>query len=216
MFESRRSSNGSLSQVSIEFGQMLDAGREVFNAAADALVGDADPDLVQGSLFAADKGINASQRSIRREILVHAAIQPAADLQTDLAMMSLVKDAERIGDYAKNLFDLARLAPPARENPARAKLVDLKQRLSEHLAQTRRVFESSDEKAARELTQRLDGLENECDREVDHLLAHQGSCSTPATLALAFRHCKRIASHAMNITTAVFMPFDKLDYPDKI
>ena len=201
--------------LSTEFGHMLDSGRHIFDAAVNTLLGGTDPDVVKEDLFATDKSINKAQQQIRREILVHAAVQPAVSLPACFTLMSLVKDAERIGDYAKNIFDLACLAPPAKEDAERAKLVELKNRLSDYLMQTRRVFDSSEEDAARKLTRKLVEFEDECDAQVDDLLTRQGTCPTPATYALAFRHYKRIASHAMNITTSVFMPLDKLDYYDE-
>ena len=201
--------------LATEFGQMLDSGRHMFDAAANALLGGTDPDIVKEDLFATDKKINDAQQRIRREIVVHSAVQPAASLPACLTMMSLVKDAERVGDYAKNIFDVACLAPPASEDAERARLVNMKDRLSSHLMQTRRVFDSNEEAAARKLTQELIDLEDECDREVEELLKSQGVRPTPATYVLSFRHFKRIASHAMNITTSVFMPLDKLDYYDE-
>jgi len=201
--------------LSAEFGHMLDSGRQVFDVAANALLGGTDPEVVEKDLFATDKGINRAQQRIRREVLVHASVQPSASLPACFTLMSLVKDAERIGDYAKNIFDLARMAPPAKGDAERKRLIELKSRLSGYLVETRRVFDSSDEDAARELTRQLVDLEDECDREVDELLKRQDSSPLPATYALAFRHFKRIASHAMNITTSVFMPLDKLDYYDE-
>ena len=37
----------------------------------------------------------------------HLSINPGRDVPGCLALMSLVKDAERMGDYAKNIFGLA-------------------------------------------------------------------------------------------------------------
>ena len=39
--------------------------------------------------------------------MVHGAVHGTFSFPELLVMMSLVKDAERIGDYAKNIFDLA-------------------------------------------------------------------------------------------------------------
>ena len=109
-----------LAKMRTEFGQMLDAGRHMFDTAANALLGGTDVEVIRKDLFKTDKRINRAERRIRSEIVVHASVHAATEFPACLVLMSIVKDAERMGDYGKNLFDLAEIAPrvPEGEQPA--------------------------------------------------------------------------------------------------
>jgi phosphate uptake regulator len=62
---------------------------------------------VNDELRATDQKVNRLEREIRRELVVHASVFGAIDTPAVLVYMSIVKDVERVGDYAKNLVDLA-------------------------------------------------------------------------------------------------------------
>jgi phosphate transport system protein len=56
---------------------------------------------VKDSIYTRDQSVNELERSIRRKILRHLTIHPGDDVAACLALMSVAKDAERIGDYCK-------------------------------------------------------------------------------------------------------------------
>ena len=103
---SREDEGVGMERLRAEFGQMLDAGRHVFDIAANAFLGGTDPEVIRKDLFSTDKRINKSERRIRRELVVHATIHGVTHFPGCLVLMSLVKDAERVGDYSKNLFEI--------------------------------------------------------------------------------------------------------------
>lgn len=196
--------------------QMLEDGRHIFDAAANALVGGTDPSVIRADLFATDKRINETEQELRRQIVVHGSVHGPASFPALLVLMSLAKDAERIGDYAKNIFDLTTQAELLKKDPAsRRDLIELKDRVSAGLASTRQVFDSQHEADARALARELALLEDHCDERVRDLLAQQGEHPCPATLVLAYRYFKRVISHSMNIATSIFMPLDKIDFMDE-
>lgn len=193
------------------FMQMLEDGRHVFDAAANALVGGTDPDAIREDLFVTDKRINETEQELRRLILVHGTVHGATSFPSLLVMMSVAKDAERIGDYAKNIFDLgaARIGLGAEADA----LVRLKDRVSRLLVKARNLYQSEDEKAARSFLAEADKVEDECDAAVARLLAVAGE--NVAGQALAYRYLKRVTSHAGNVVTALVVPLDKLDFFDE-
>ena len=91
----------SLNEINVKFLEMLTDGRHIFVAAANALLGGTAPQVIRADLFETDRRINRTEQEIRRQIVVHGSIHGAATFPSLLVMMSLVKDAERIGDYAK-------------------------------------------------------------------------------------------------------------------
>jgi phosphate uptake regulator len=199
-----------------EFGQMLDAGRHVFDTAANAFLGGTDLEVIRKDLFKTDKRINRAERQIRREIVVHASVHGATDFPACLVLMSIVKDAERVGDYGKNLFDLAELAPERPEGEHRQRLVELKDRISGLMAGCREVFDSQDTEAATALIVEAKQIEDLCDDQIRFLVQGNDAGRMAPAYVLAYRYFKRVAAHVRNIASSVVQPVHKLDFTSKI
>jgi phosphate transport system protein len=196
------------------FEQMLDDGRHVFDAAANALVGGTDPKVVKEDIWETDKRINHNERKIRRRLLTHGAINGRSSLPGDLVLMSLIKDAERIGDYSKNVYDLAFLGP---ELPALAKreLIEMKDSASRMLVRCKNIYRSEDEDAAHGFIVEANVFVKHCDVRTNEMVMRLEGDGNSAAAALAYRYFKRVVSHAMNIITSVVVPLDRLDYYDE-
>ncbi len=203
----------SLNELHTQFLQMIMDGRHVFDAAANALLGGTDPEVIRDDLFATDRRINKTEQAIRREIVVHGSIFGAATFPALLVMMSLVKDAERVGDYGKNLYDLAAAKAPLGSTEQRTALVQLKDRISKLIVRAHGLFESQDDEGAREFLAEVSAVEDECDTAVDAGLHSQQD--NAAARVLAYRYFKRVVSHTGNIVSSLVVPLDKLDYFDE-
>ena len=215
-FSSEEGESAGLQKMRAEFGQMLDAGRHVFDTASNAFLGGTDLEVIRKDLFATDKRINRAERQIRREIVVHASIHGAAEFPACLVLMSIVKDAERVGDYAKNLFDLAELAPRPPEGEHRDRLVELKDAISQVMATCREIFDADLEEAAKELIREAHKIEDRCDEQVRALIQGSDQGDMAATYVLAYRYFKRVISHVRNVASSIVQPLHKLDFTSKI
>lgn len=202
-----------LEMMSSKFEQMLEDGRHVFDLAANALLGGTDPEVIRNDLFETDGRINATEQSIRRKIVVHGSVHGSGNLPELLILMSLVKDAERIGDYAKNIFDLVVRDPNLGDSEERARLVDCKDRVSRTLVKARNLYHERDESAAMMIISEIDGIQNECDGRIHALL--EADDGNMAGAVLTYRYFKRIVSHTSNIASSLVMPVDKLDFFDE-
>ena len=199
-----------LTEINTRFLEMLQDGRHIFDAAANCLLGGADPEVIREDLFKTDVRINKTEQLIRREIVVHGSVHGAATFPALLVMMSLVKDAERIGDYAKNLFDLA-VHRPVLGSPERIKeLVDRKDTISNMLVRAQHLIESQDVDGAQKFLKDADTVEDECDAEIERLIKIENE--NVAARVLIQRYFKRTTGHISNTVTSVVMPVDKLDY----
>jgi phosphate uptake regulator len=197
------------------FGQMLEDGRHIFDAASNTLLGGTDPETVRDDLYATDLRINGVEQKIRRELVVHVTVSDRAEFPICLKLMSLVKDAERIGDYAKNIFDLGVAEPDFNSAPSRQDLVQIKDQVSRLLAKMRNLHESQDEQLARAFCEQGESVLRHCDEKVQSLLKAAGHDSHAVASALMYRYIKRVAAHSMNIVSSIFMSVDKLDYFDE-
>lgn len=214
---SRETQSPGLERMRGEFRQMLDAAARVFGDAADAFLGHADVAAVRDRVFATDKTVNKAERRIRKEIVVHESVHHGVDFVRSLVLMSILKDAERLGDYGKNLCDLAELSPERPSGTHRQHLTVLKDRLIVLFRECREVLESHNEEKAKEILRSATALEDRCDEAVKRLIRLEDDAGNMAApYALAYRYFKRIAAHLRNITSSVVQPVHKLDFTSKI
>lgn len=200
----------SMDAIHCDFLEMLEDGRHIFDAAANLLLGGGDPEVIRGDLFETDKRINLTEQKIRREIIVHSSVHGAGALPSSLVVMSLVKDAERIGDYAKNIFDLGKHSPDLGSAEERAALVEMKDQVSRMLVRAHGLFQGQEEEAARSFLGEAESLQKACDAQIVRLIGLEGE--NTAGRVLSYRYFKRVASHAANVVTSIVMPVDKLDF----
>lgn len=198
-----------------QFAQMLDDGRHIVDAASNAFLGTGDPVAIERDLFETDARINETERSIRRGVVVHGTVHGLADLPTCLVLMSIVKDAERIGDYAKNLYDLAVKTRKTRDDRFYGDLVDIKDRVSNVMRDARAAYDGQNADQAREILRTCDELMDRCDARVAELLVADPPSHQPVATALAYRYFKRVVAHTSNVVTSIVMPVDRLDYVDE-
>ena len=213
-FSKSTESVSGLEKMRAEFGQMLDAGRHVFDAAANAFLGGTDVEVIREDLFETDKHINHAEQRIRREIVIHATVHGPSSFPQCLVLMSVVKDAERVGDYSKNIFDLAELMPKQPAGKYRDDLVKQKDRISHLMAACREVFDKQDDQAAEDLISEAEAIEDHCDRQISKLVSDSKTRELSATYALAYRYFKRVTSHSFNVLTSIVQPLDKIDFSE--
>lgn len=196
------------------FNQMMMDGRHMFDLVTSSLLGGADAKVIREDLFKTDQKINKAEQVLRRYLVVHASVHGAAEFPTCLVLMSIAKDAERIGDYCKNMFDVASRMPLDPDSPNGEAVMRCKDRVSSLLGKMIEAYGKQDPEIAKEHLRECDDIEDFCDKQVDALIEAGGGADHVAT-ALALRHLKRIVSHSKNITTSIVMPVDKLDFFDE-
>lgn len=209
------SSRDPLSRAFSELLEMLDHAQWMFIRANEVLRGVASADEVQDSLYKRDQAINELERSIRRKILRHLVINPGDDVPACLALMSVAKDAERIGDYCKNVFEVGRFYKEGFHVPqyhdeleaVRIETRDLFPKVAE-------AFRSSDEGKAREAIKTAVAVRRRCDALIERLFKEDVPMETHEAVAysLLTRHYKRVAAHLENISTAVLGQLEELDF----
>ncbi|MCC5950361.1 MAG: hypothetical protein JJT89_18060 [Nitriliruptoraceae bacterium] len=201
-----------LDDIEATIQQMLADDRHAFELAMDALLGDVRVDEIRKEVKRTDKRVNEGERRIRRELVVHASVAGTFDTPAMLVYMSIVKDIERIGDYAKNLLDLSR------DGASLAGLDVWRAHADEVgalIAATATTFAERDVAQARALLARGDVLLDEYDDEVSRLVKLTTPTQQDVAQALALRYLKRVVAHLTNVLSSVVMPLDQLDYFDE-
>jgi len=203
-----------IGQMVDEFMEMLSLGNAVFDTVMSVGIGAGDLEAIREDFLAKDKAINQLEQSIRRKILVHLSIHTFADVPACLVLMSVAKDAERLGDYAKNIFQVFEATPRLEPGLYYDQALRLSHEISAAFPSVADVFKNADVEAARRLKESNHRLEKQCDAVIDELLKGTES-KTAVAYALLFRFFKRTLAHLSNIVSSVVMPVHKIDFFDE-
>lgn len=163
-----------------------------------------------------DIKINKYEREVRKKVLTHLAVNDVSDLNIGLVLISIVIDIERIGDYTKNIVELAQNHPGRLVfEPWEADLKRMEETISKNFGVLIEALVQSDEKRAKILLDELWKVKRQCDEFNAALLQDEKyklKVSDAVALALYLRYLKRVAAHLMNVATSIVNPFHKIGY----
>jgi phosphate transport system protein len=151
-----------------------------------------------------DKQIDQLYRQIEQDCVTLIALQSpvAQDLRLLSALMQLVRDLERIGDYAEDLGEIAvRLFP----YPPPAQMVQMKlmcDRCRAMLAMSLAALSDLDAESGLEIKDRDDAVDLDYETLYSSLAEQtnvQGVIEPIILMVLIIRHLERMADHATNI-----------------
>ena len=202
-----------------ECHEMLDIDLTMFKASIKSLrksdLSDIDIDI-----FAMDKKINAFERDVRRKVMTHLAVGGKEDIGSGLVLVSVVIDIERIGDYTKNIYDLAV------NHPKKLNGGSVENRLAEIEKTSFNLFKESTQAFKNQNIQKARGLmgyykENistQSDAITNDIISGKISdldTGSASAVGLYARYLKRIAAHSRNLISSVVNPFERIGYPEK-
>ena len=203
-----------LEHVDAQVQGMIYDARHTFDLAMNALTG-GPVATVADEVRRIDRQINVTEMEIRRELVVHASVHGGVDTPEVLVFMHMVKDLERIGDYNKNIFDLADEGVSLAEAPDLGRLLGYRDELSSRIALMGELLTTRDEDGARAYITRGDELRREFDDRINELVHSTEPAVVAVPRALLYRFLKRVTAHSLNVVSAVVMPVDRLDYFDE-
>ena len=168
-------------------------------------------------IYKQDVKVNKLERKIRKQVIAHLSIAGnSADVPYSLLLMSLVKDVERIGDYAKNLaetLDVSGAILP--DDDTVAELREIRNGIEGTFEAVAEVFAQSDEEEAVALIRQGRDMSHRCDALINRIAKGDYDAATTVAVTLGTRFYKRIGAHLLNILSGVVMPLHKLDYYDE-
>ncbi|MFH1283372.1 MAG: PhoU domain-containing protein [bacterium] len=199
-----------------EFGVMLDDTEDMFNSVCRKLLFNEEVPNLKEKIYSIDKQVNNLERDIRKRVVEHLSIQPSADVPLSLLLMSVVKDAERLGDYAKNLLEVGQLLDKPIDYDKYSKRFNyLEKEIADLFKRTKKAFIESDENLATSSWKVEREIVKKCDEIIKNLAKSDLSTNQAVCYTLIARHFKRIAAHLTNIATSVILPISDLDYFDE-
>jgi phosphate transport system protein len=162
-----------------------------------------------------DDVIDDAERMVRRSILEHMTVSPHQDLVASLILASIVQEAERIGDFARGLAEIAALAKEPRSGPFADELRTLAVRVRSLFEQCEEAFRKDDPVMAHTIM----ATQRELKAELNRYLQEIADSDLTADMALVYGSSatmlRRISSHLSNIVSTVIQPFDLIRRNDE-
>jgi len=210
----RRSDDSGLGRIEAQVQRMVTDARHTFDLAMNAITGGSVASVAD-EVRRTDRQINVTEMEIRRELVVHFSVHAGGDATEMLVFMNMIKDLERIGDYNKNIFDLAEEGVSFAEADDLERILGFRDEVSSRIALMGEILTERDEERARAYIARGDELRREFDALVSELVRSTGPALYAVPRALLYRFLKRVTAHSLNVVSAVVMPVDRLDYFDE-
>lgn len=206
-----------LSQAWDESYDMLILSNSIFNHAVEFLRDGADNKTIK-ALKKRDSEINEYQKSVRKKVVTHFSIKQNVDeLPNGLILLNMVVDIERIGDYTKNILDLAlTLNKQLNVEHFSKELHAVENEIIERFDKTVAAIKDHNIEIAKELMSTYKHrVPTVCDTIVSDCISGElfmGDEGKTASITLYARYLKRIGAHLKNITTILINPFDAVGY----
>lgn len=215
MFEQIFGSGKSSSLVEAAFedvSTMLKQSAKMLDFSLQALL---DNQTLQVDLEDMDDVVDDGERMVRRTILQHLTVNPKQDLVASLILVSMVQDAERIGDFARGLAELIGLAGSPREGRFAEELRTLAARLRPMFETCEEAFrEDNSEKATVVMGEHTE-LKAAFVDYTKEVAASDLSADMAIVYATGARILRRISAHLSNIASSVVQPYDQIRHGDE-
>ncbi len=178
-------SKNSLDNIDAKLSEMLTNSTRVFDISMNALLGDTNLDSVRDDLYDTDKAINELHREVRREMIIHSAVN-SRNLDIPLLL------GDDLDSYIELRNDIGKL-----------------------IVYLQSCIALDDESKVQDLITLGSSISTDIDKRITALLENKEKVQYPVATTLFFRYLKRIVSHIVNAATALIMPTDQIDYLDE-
>lgn len=206
-----RGDDGTFDTIDRQVTEMLGACRHSFDLAMGALVTGGDVRAIGDDVRSTDHLVNQLEETVRRELVVHAAVQGGGDIAVVMSSLLVVKKLERVGDQCKNIFDLAAHGVRLDNAPDRSEFDADRQRVSAMFGTVVELLAAFDDDATGAFVDDAESLMDEYDERVNELLTSDEPSSVGVPRAMLARYLKRIVANLVGCVRIVSGPIDRSD-----
>ncbi len=192
---------------------MLKTELDMFETASNSLRHNVEGEI---DVYEKDQQINEYQREVRRKVVAHLATSASRDIVFGLMIVSIIIDIERIGDYIKNMMDLAKdHKHPIDYFIFEEDINKVEANIRDRFSSLIKAFEESDDDLAFSLMKEHQEINPICDNIISSL--SKGSnpeipCGESVSIALYTRYLKRISAHITNAASGIVNTFENLGF----
>jgi len=169
------------------------------------------PDL---DIYALDREINRGEMQVRRLVFEYQLLNEVSDMTASLVLTSTIIDIERIGDYSKNIYELAeRYHHPFIGNRHFDTVRTIAEDVLKLFPRAAEAFREADAVAAESIMKDHSIFGRRLDLVLDELVEDpQIGAKDAVMVALSARYTKRISAHLSNLASSVVNPFDRIGF----
>lgn len=205
------SKHSTLDEVEKILDEMLEVLEDMFVKATECQLSGHTDDSLRAYIWKQDEKINGVEKTVRRRLFTHLAIAGTADLSPAMAFLRVIRDAERCGDYVKNIYTVLSLMSEPETGKVAEKLEKLRCNVIKQFGNIREVLKTYDEKRAKEIVDFSRHDQDMSEQIICDLIKGDINalpCNNAVACALLFRYYKRLLSHLVHIARSVYTPFD--------
>lgn len=195
-----------------EFSAMLLRSRDMFDHSVAALLENRELDV---DLDRMDDRVDEAERTVRRIVIEHLAFAPKQDLVASLVLSSLVQDAERIGDFAKGIGEIAALSTRPRSGPFCERLQAIVAEIRPQFTDCEEAFRNDNVDKAKKVMEQHRRLKARLDEYFRDVARSPLDAEQAVVYASASRAFRRISAHLSNIASSVALPYDRIRSGDE-
>ena len=175
--------------------------------------------ILVADIYERDRQLNKYERSVRRKILTHFSVASKPDINLGLVITAIVIDIERIGDYTKNIVELAVALPEAFDGgELHEEFLALEEVVDRMFGDLGPALEGPDVGLARKILKEHKNVSARVERGLQLLRSDQvlqGQSGKAVTAALYLRYLKRVSAHLKNVATSVLNPYHRIGFKEK-
>jgi phosphate uptake regulator len=191
-----------------EIRAMVRTGRHMFAAASAHLL---ENEVLEDDLSVMDDKINTGEQRIRRTVFEHLSLHPEQDLIFSLKLVSIVHEAERIGDLAKSIAKVSALAQSPRMGPRVQPLRGFRDDVMDMFVRLDEGFFNGNEQESRKILETHLHLKAHVAKYITELAQDPDlSGNEGVVYALSARMLNRVSAHIANIASTVVSPLDQI------
>lgn len=204
-----RGGDDALEHVDQEIATMLGDCRHSLDLALSALHAEGDISQIGEEVRATDQRINGSEEAVRRDLLVHTTIHGGAEVGMVLASLLMVKKLERVGDQAKNIYDLAAEGVRFTGADDGEELAALGIETSARLGEAAAILAGADDDRAEAFMAACTERMHDLDRRVNELMHSDEPARHAVPRAMYFRYLKRIIANVEGAVSTLVRPVSR-------
>ncbi len=199
-----------LKEATEEVDKMLDTTKDMYIFSMRVLM---DNEKEVADIYQLDQQLNEMQINVRKKVVEHLSINPRQDITSSLILVTIIVDIERIGDYAKNLIELAHHYPELLRGPYIDRIRKIEETITSNFADTIIAFKEANIETAQKVMEVHARLAPEIEKIIEDILNDNTLNGREAVIyALLARFLKRVSAHLKNVASSVVNPFHRLGY----
>ena len=203
-----------MSQALNDSHEMIDVAYEMFIAVKGMLFNGCEPEIHE-EVKKKDYLLNHFEKSIRKKVFEHISINKKGeqDLYTGVLLATIVGNIERLGDYCKNISEVAEIKKMLTDEELNKKTIKYLDTLDSMFKSTVIALKDADSLKVEKVFDQQFAMKTEIDECLMELATRKiENNQNYVAYALLFRFMKRLGAHLKNISSSMSNPIDMIGY----